>query len=84
VTLEHARTSVGLHPTPPVDKPRLRLKPKASQSGYVDGGQGIPHTDNCRAVALGIRRMSRLSPPFMRDALDGLVQRVSVAETEAR
>lgn len=27
----------GRHPTPPLHTPRLRLKPKAPQSGYVDG-----------------------------------------------
>src|SRR6476646_9846214 len=31
------RTSVGRHPTPPEHTPRLRLKPKAPHTGYVDG-----------------------------------------------
>jgi len=31
------RTDVGRHPTPPDHTPRLRLKPKAPHTGYVDG-----------------------------------------------
>ena len=31
------RTDVGRHHTPPEHTPRLRLKPKAPQTGYVDG-----------------------------------------------
>ena len=31
------RTDVGRHPTPPEHTPRLRLKPKAPETGYVDG-----------------------------------------------
>ena len=31
------RTGVGRHPTPPEHTPRLRLKPKAPHTGYVDG-----------------------------------------------
>ena len=31
------RTGVGRHPTPPDHTPRLRLKPKAPHSGYIDG-----------------------------------------------
>ena len=31
------RTDVGRHPTPPEHTPRLRLKPKAPHTGYVDG-----------------------------------------------
>ena len=38
------RTSVGRHPTPPQHTPRLRLKPKAPHSGYVDGAWW-PHSD---------------------------------------
>jgi Family of unknown function (DUF5994) len=33
------------HPTPPERTPRLRLKPKAPQSGYVDGAWW-PHSDD--------------------------------------
>src|SRR6476620_4578020 len=31
------RTDAGRHPTPPEQTPRLRLKPKAPHTGYVDG-----------------------------------------------
>jgi Family of unknown function (DUF5994) len=34
---QEAHTGVGRHPTPPDYTPRLRLKPKAPRSGYVDG-----------------------------------------------
>jgi hypothetical protein len=37
MTQQEARTDVGRHPTPPDYTPRLRLKPKAPRSGYVDG-----------------------------------------------
>jgi hypothetical protein len=37
MTLQQARTHVARHETPPVQTPRLRLKPKAPQSGYVNG-----------------------------------------------
>src|ERR1700738_2645933 len=37
MTQQQARTDVGRHPTPPDYTPRLRLKPKAKRSGYVDG-----------------------------------------------
>ena len=37
MTQEEARPGVGRHPTPPDYTPRLRLKPKAPRSGYVDG-----------------------------------------------
>ena len=37
MTQQEARTDVGRHPTPPDFTPRLRLKPKAPRSGYVDG-----------------------------------------------
>ena len=39
------RTDVGRHPTPPQHTPRLRLKPKAPHSGYVDGAWW-PHSDD--------------------------------------
>ena len=37
MTHEEARPGVGRHPAPPDYTPRLRLKPKAPRSGYVDG-----------------------------------------------
>ena len=37
MTHQEARVGVGRHPTPPEYTPRLRLKPKAPRSGYVDG-----------------------------------------------
>ena len=37
MTLQQLPTDVGRHYTPPENTPRLRLKPKAPQSGYVDG-----------------------------------------------
>jgi hypothetical protein len=37
MTLQDARSAGGRHPTPPDYTPRLRLKPKAPQTGYVDG-----------------------------------------------
>lgn len=37
MTLQQARTDVGRHYTQPERTPRLRLKPKAPASGYVDG-----------------------------------------------
>jgi hypothetical protein len=37
VTHQEARMGVGRHPTPPEYTPRLRLKPKAPRTGYVDG-----------------------------------------------
>jgi Family of unknown function (DUF5994) len=37
MTHQEERTDVGRHPTPPDYTPRLRLKPKAPRSGYVDG-----------------------------------------------
>jgi hypothetical protein len=37
MTQQEARTDGGRHPTPPDFTPRLRLKPKAPRSGYVDG-----------------------------------------------
>ena len=39
------RTGVGRHPTPPEHTPRLRLKPKAPHTGYVDGAWW-PHSDD--------------------------------------
>lgn len=37
MTHQEERTAAGRHPTPPDFTPRLRLKPKAPRSGYVDG-----------------------------------------------
>ncbi|MGO9154418.1 DUF5994 family protein [Mycobacterium sp.] len=37
MTLKRDRMDVGRRHTPPVHTPRLKLKPKAPQSGYVDG-----------------------------------------------
>jgi hypothetical protein len=37
MTLQQDHTDVGLHYSPPEHRPRLRLKPKAVQCGYVDG-----------------------------------------------
>ena len=42
------RTDVGRHPTPPEHTPRLRLKPKAPHTGYVDGAWW-PHSDDLTA-----------------------------------
>lgn len=39
------RNAVGRKPTPPEHTPRLRLKPKAPISGYVDGAWW-PHSDD--------------------------------------
>src|ERR1700758_4753090 len=45
MTQRHDRTDVGRHQTPPEQTPRLRLKPKAPHTGYVDGAWG-PHSDD--------------------------------------
>ncbi len=45
MTLQKARPQVGRHLTPPDSTPRLRLKPKAPQTGYVDGAWW-PHSDD--------------------------------------
>jgi hypothetical protein len=45
MTLQKARPQVGRHLTPPDSTPRLRLKPKAPQTGYVDGAWW-PHGDD--------------------------------------
>jgi hypothetical protein len=44
MTLKTDRMNAGRH-TPPVHTPRLRLKPKAPQSGYVDGAWW-PHSED--------------------------------------
>jgi 7-keto-8-aminopelargonate synthetase-like enzyme len=38
VTQHHTTTDSVRRPTPPEHTPRLRLKPKAPHTGYVDGG----------------------------------------------
>jgi hypothetical protein len=48
MTLSHADSKVGRHLTPPEHTPRLRLKPKAPTSGYVDGAWW-PRTDDLAA-----------------------------------
>ena len=45
MTLEQARNSVRQHHTPSVHTPRLRVKPKAPRSGYVDGAWWPPSDD---------------------------------------
>lgn len=37
MTQQQTRSPMGRHPTPPLRRPRLRLKPKAPQTGQVDG-----------------------------------------------
>ena len=49
------RTSVGRHPTPPQHTPRLRLKPEAPHSGYVDGAWW-PRSDDLTTVLPESRR----------------------------
>jgi Family of unknown function (DUF5994) len=48
MTLKQDRTDVGQRNTQPEHTPRLRLKPKAPQSGYVDGAWW-PHSDDLAA-----------------------------------
>ena len=48
MTPRQAVTDVERHNTPPEHTPRLRLKPKAPQSGYVDGAWW-PHSDDLAA-----------------------------------
>jgi Family of unknown function (DUF5994) len=48
MTLKKDHTDVGRRHTPPERTPRLRLKPKAPQSGYVDGAWW-PHSDDLTA-----------------------------------
>ena len=45
MTLELGRTGAGWKQTPPEHTPRLRLKPKAPVTGYVDGAWW-PHSDD--------------------------------------
>jgi hypothetical protein len=45
MALQQARPQAGRHLTPPDSTPRLRLKPKAPQTGYVDGAWW-PHSDD--------------------------------------
>jgi Family of unknown function (DUF5994) len=48
MTLKQDHMDVGRRHTPPEHTPRLRLKPKAPQSGYVDGAWW-PHSENLTA-----------------------------------
>jgi hypothetical protein len=48
MTLQQGHTNATRHHTPPVHTPRLRLKPKAPCSGYVDGAWW-PHSDDLTA-----------------------------------
>jgi uncharacterized protein DUF5994 len=48
MTPQQALTDVERHNTPPEHTPRLRLKPKAPQSGYVDGAWW-PRSDDLAA-----------------------------------
>ena len=48
MTPRQALTDVERHNTPPEHTPRLRLKPKAPQSGYVDGAWW-PRSDDLAA-----------------------------------
>jgi hypothetical protein len=45
MTLQQPRSQAGRHLTPPDHTPRLRLKAKAPQTGYVDGAWW-PHSDD--------------------------------------
>jgi Family of unknown function (DUF5994) len=45
MTLQQDRSATGSKHTPPEKTPRLRLKPKAPTSGYVDGAWW-PHSDD--------------------------------------
>jgi hypothetical protein len=44
MTLQRGRNAVDRKPAPPENTPRLRLKPKAPVSGYVDGAGGAVGT----------------------------------------
>jgi hypothetical protein len=48
MTLKQANTNVSRHKSPPIQTPRLRLKPKASRSGFVDGAWW-PHSADLTA-----------------------------------
>lgn len=48
MTLRESLTNASPHRTSPVQTPRLRLKPKAPLSGYVDGAWW-PHSDDLTA-----------------------------------
>ena len=48
MTLKKDPVDVGRRHTPPVQTPRLRLKPKAPHSGYVDGAWW-PHSADLAA-----------------------------------
>jgi hypothetical protein len=48
MTLKRNHMDAGRRHAPPVHTPRLRLKPKAPQSGYVDGAWW-PHSEDLTA-----------------------------------
>jgi hypothetical protein len=48
MTLKNDHTDAGRRHAPPEHTPRLRLKPKAPQSGYVDGAWW-PHSEDLTA-----------------------------------
>jgi hypothetical protein len=48
MTLKNDRMDAGYRHTPPAHTPRLKLKPKAPQSGYVDGAWW-PHSADLTA-----------------------------------
>ena len=48
MTLKEDHVGAGRRHTPPAHTPRLRLKPKAPQSGYVDGSWW-PHSEDLTA-----------------------------------
>ena len=48
MTLQRGRNAAGRQPAPPEHTPRLRLKPKAPTSGYVDGAWW-PHSNDLQA-----------------------------------
>jgi Family of unknown function (DUF5994) len=48
MTLRNDHMDAGRRHTPPAHTPRLRLKPKAPQSGYVDGAWW-PHSEDLTA-----------------------------------
>jgi Family of unknown function (DUF5994) len=45
MTLQPGRSARGWQQPPPLETPRLRLKPKAAPTGYVDGAWW-PHSDD--------------------------------------
>lgn len=91
MTLHTARSGSGWQQPPPVQTPRLRLKPKASPTGYVDGAWW-PHSDDLVAevpdlvavlsVRLGpidrvIYSLDEWQPAPRRATLDGRMVRLA-------